>query len=67
MSLIQVSRHCTQCGHQTLHSKERMSTGMAVLLTIFTAGSFAILWLPYRWILIPLRKYRCQTCGHGRR
>jgi DNA-directed RNA polymerase subunit RPC12/RpoP len=63
---VQVSRHCKQCGHKTLHVKQSMSTGIGLLLTILTAGLFLLLWIPYMMLVLPFRPYRCQTCGSGR-
>lgn len=63
---VQVSRHCKQCGHKTLHEKQSMSTGMGLLLTIITAGLFLLLWIPYLMFWLPFRPFRCQTCGGGR-
>lgn len=66
MSTVQVSRHCKECGRKTLHAKHKLGTGMAVLLTLLTGGLFLLVWLPYCFFVLPLRPYRCQSCGTGR-
>lgn len=62
----QVSRHCKCCQRKTLHVKQSLSTGMGLLLTIITAGTFLLLWLPYMMLVLPFRPFRCQTCGGAR-
>lgn len=66
MSVVQVSRHCVNCGHKTLHAKHQMSIGMGIVLTLMTAGLFLLVWFPYRMFWLPFRPFRCQTCGKGR-
>lgn len=64
--MSQVSRHCAECGHKTLHVKEQMSNGMGCLITILTGGLFIPFWLFYSVLILPFRPYRCQQCGKGR-
>lgn len=64
--MAQVSRHCGNCGRQTLHVKEQLSNGMGCLLTILTAGLFIPFWLLYSIFILPFRPFRCQQCGKGR-
>lgn len=67
MSVVQVSRHCVNCGHKTLHVKHQMSVGMCFVLSLMTGGIFFFfVWLPYRMLWLPFRPFRCQTCGKGR-
>ena len=62
----QASRHCKNCERKTLHVKQSLSTGMGLLLTIITAGTFLLLWIPYLMFWLPFRPFRCQVCGGGR-
>lgn len=62
----QVSRHCPQCGRNTLHEKQQLSNGMGCLLTVLTGGLFLIPWLVYSLLVLPFRPFRCQVCGKGR-
>ena len=66
MAHTQSRRYCRECGQKTLHVKEQMSTGMGLLLTIITAGTFLVLWIPYMMLVLPFRPFRCQACGQGR-
>lgn len=63
---MEISRHCSYCGRQTLHVKRQMSMGMGCLLTILTGGLFLPFWLLYMVLILPFRPFRCQQCGKGR-
>jgi hypothetical protein len=40
---------------------------MGCLLTVLTAGTFLLLWIPYKFLIEPFRNvWRCQQCGGGR-
>lgn len=67
MATFQRSRYCSTCKKQTLHQFQRLSLPIVILFTVLTAGLFAIVWVPYRYLVGWWASgMRCQTCGRGR-
>lgn len=62
--MLQKSKTCKQCGRRTLHTRHQIFTdGVGCLLTVLTAGTFLILWLPIVVIESAFQPWRCQQCG----
>ncbi len=62
MPMIQTQSYCNTCRKDTLHAKEQLEFAWGCLLSLLTAGLFAI-----PWFFIDFLNYRkpwiCQTCG----
>lgn len=54
--------HCPHCRHETLFVRARLSNRRHLLLTIVTAGLWAIAWCTL-FIGKCLRPWRCSLCG----
>ena len=54
--------YCDTCGRETLHAKETFGDFWGVLLTLFTAGLFLIVWVIIK-IFETRKPWSCQICG----
>jgi len=71
--VLEEMMYCDQCGHDTLHRKnaKKMSWIMHILLTVFTAGLWLIVWgILFVWHIINksatsiANSWTCSSCGN---
>jgi hypothetical protein len=63
MSVVETSTYCATCRRQTLHHKQRVNHVLHLILSILTAGLWAVfVWLPLG-AMNTSRRMRCTVCG----
>ena len=67
MPQLQSRRHCKFCERKTLHERPSFSSTLGCLFSVFTLGLFIPVWLLIGVWEAMAYKWRCQSCGGGRR
>lgn len=63
MAVVQSSAWCATCRRQTLHTKERINHVLHLILSVLTAGIWALfVWLPLG-MKNSASRTRCSVCG----
>lgn len=60
MSTSQIMIHCKRCGKPTIHLAQHPNHIMHLLLTVFTAGLWLIVWV---FAAAGTQKPQCTVCG----
>ena len=72
MAVAQGSAYCPRCQRDVLVHKTEVGCGMHLLLTVITCGTWALLYVLWMMVFIPLKLaarpitaggWRCSQCG----
>lgn len=64
MSVVETSTYCSTCQRHTLHHKQRVNHVLHLILSVLTAG----LWAVFVWLPLGAKnsatRMRCTVCGN---
>ncbi len=60
MGMETMQRYCVRCEGLTLAVRPRPNHILHLILTVFTAGAWALIWI---WLSMRREDFLCQACG----